>query len=104
MLALGRYWAHATPCTPACTVLSRPDRLAKSIDLVLEIYRCTEVFPKTEAYGLVSQLRRGAISVPSNIAEGHERISTSEFRQFLGRALGSLMEIETQIIVAEQLG
>jgi four helix bundle protein len=76
----------------------------KSIELVLEIYRCTNAFPRTETYGLVSQLRRAAISVPSNIAEGHERISTGQFRQFLGRALGCLMEIETQIIVAERLG
>ena len=76
----------------------------KSVALVLEIYRHTESFPKTEIYGLVSQLRRAAVSVPSNVAEGHARRSTGEFRQFLGHALGSLMEMETQIIIAEGLG
>ena len=76
----------------------------KSMDLVIEVYRCTEQFPKSEAYGLVSQLRRAAVSVPSNIAEGHSRASTGEFRQFIGHALGSLVEIETQIEIAHRLG
>jgi four helix bundle protein len=76
----------------------------KSLDLVTEIYRCTQAFPKVELYGLISQLRRAAVSVPSNIAEGHARLTTGEFRQFLGHALGSLMEIETQILIAERLG
>ena len=88
------------------TVRSYRDLIAwqKSIDLVAEIYRCTQTFPRTETYGLVSQLRRAAVSVPSNIAEGHARLTTGEFRQFLGHALGSLTEIETQIIIAERLG
>ena len=76
----------------------------KSVDLVIEIYRSTQSFPRVETYGLISQLRRAAISIPSEIAEGHERISTGEFRQFLGHALGALMEIETQFLIAQELG
>ncbi len=72
--------------------------------LVLNVYRCTRAFPKIETYGLTSQLRREVISVPSNIAEGQGRFSTGEFRQFLGNARGSLMEVETQILVAQDLG
>jgi four helix bundle protein len=72
--------------------------------LVLEVYRSTQGFPKIETYGLTSQLRRAAVSVPSNIAEGQARLSTGEFRQFLGTARGSLMEIETQVLIARSLG
>jgi four helix bundle protein len=75
----------------------------KAIDLVTEIYRCTQSFPKPETYGLIAQLRRAAVSVPSNIAEGHARLTTQEFRYSLGHALGSLAEIETQIIVSQRL-
>lgn len=91
-------------CVPI--VRSYRDLIAwqKSIDLVTEIYRCTQTFPKSETYGLMSQLRRAAVSVPSNIAEGHARLTTGEFRQFLGHALGSLMEIETQVLISERLG
>lgn len=76
----------------------------KAMDLVAEIYSSTQVFPKAEMYGLVSQLRRAAVSVPSDIAEGHARQSTGEFRQFLGHALGSVAELDTQILIGEKLG
>lgn len=75
----------------------------KAMSLVLEIYRSTQGFPKIETYGLTSQLRRAAVSIPSNIAEGQARLSTGEFKQFLGNARGSLMEVETQIILAQSL-
>jgi four helix bundle protein len=76
----------------------------KSLALVLDIYRRTQAFPKTETYGVTSQLRRAAVSVPSNIAESQARLSTGEFKHFLGNARGSLMEIETQIMIARDLG
>jgi len=76
----------------------------KSIELVTDVYRCTRKLPREEIYGLTSQLRRAAVSIPSNIAEGQGRRSTREFKQFLGLARGSLFEVETQIIIAKQLG
>jgi four helix bundle protein len=72
--------------------------------LVTEIYRVTRTFPKEEQYGLVSQIRRAAVSVPSNLAEGHGRNSRNEFRQFIGQARGSLPEVETQLEIAKNLG
>lgn len=75
----------------------------KSMDLVTEIYKITKGFPKEEIYGLTSQIRRSSVSVPSNIAEGTVRKSDKEFKQFLFIALGSLSELETQIIIAKNL-
>jgi len=75
----------------------------KAMELVTEIYRVTKKFPKEEVFGLVRQLRRSAISIPSNIAEGKGRLSKGEFRQFLGNARGSLAEVETQILIAQNL-
>ena len=74
-----------------------------SIDLVKDIYTLTESFPKDEQFGLTSQLRRAAVSVPSNIAEGSARNGNKEFIQFCYISLGSLSEVETQIIIATEL-
>ena len=71
--------------------------------LVKQIYETTENFPKEEIYGLTSQIRRAAVSVPSNIAEGQGRDLTKEFLHHLSIAYGSLMETETQILIAESL-
>jgi len=73
----------------------------KAMDLVTAIYRLTASFPKEEVYALTSQLRRAAVSVPSNIAEGQGRHGAAEFRHFLRQASGSLMELETQVMIAE---
>jgi four helix bundle protein len=75
----------------------------RAIDLTVCIYKLTQRFPKEEMYGLVSQLRRASVSVASNIAEGRGRLNPAEFRQFLGIALGSTFEVQTQLIVARRL-
>ncbi len=75
----------------------------KSIPLVKEIYELTQNFPDSEKYGLVSQMRRCAVSIPSNIAEGSGRNSDKEFIQFLYYALGSIAELETQLIISKEL-
>jgi len=75
-----------------------------AISLVKIIYEITKTFPNSELYGLTSQIRRAAVSVPSNIAEGHIRAHTAKFRQFLFISLGSLAELETQVIIADELG
>ena len=70
----------------------------------MSIYRLTVGFPKDELFGLTSQIRRAGVSVASNIAEGHARLSTGEFKQFLGMARGSNAEVETQLVIARELG
>jgi four helix bundle protein len=75
----------------------------RAIDLTVCIYKLTQKFPKEETYGLTSQLRRASVSVASNIAEGRGRLNPGEFRQFLGIALGSAFEIQTQLLVARRL-
>jgi four helix bundle protein len=76
----------------------------KSLELAVRAYSMTRDFPREELYGLTSQIRRSAVSVPSNIAEGQGRLSTGEFRQFLGIARGSNFEFQTQLEVARSLG
>jgi four helix bundle protein len=76
----------------------------KSIDFVAEIYKVTKNFPKEETFGLQSQIRRAAVSIPSNISEGASRSSKKEFIQFLYISMGSASELETQIIIANKIG
>ena len=75
-----------------------------SLDLVEDIYKLTKSFPASENFGLTSQLRRAAVSLPSNIAEGASRASTKDFIRFLNISTGSLAEIETQLVIAERIG
>ncbi len=75
----------------------------RSIELAVEIYKLTESFPKTEIYGLTSQTRRSAISIPANIAEGWSRQYTKEYIQFLHVARGSGTELETHLVIAYRL-
>ena len=75
----------------------------KAKALAVGIYRATETFPRTEIYGLTSQIRRAAVSVASNIAEGQGRLTLGEFQHFLGQARGSLLELDTQVAIALDL-
>jgi four helix bundle protein len=70
------------------------------MEIVVDVYKCTKGFPKEEMYGLISQMRRAALSIPSNVAEGFNRYHNKEYRQFLYIALGSCAELETQIEVS----
>jgi four helix bundle protein len=74
-----------------------------SVELAEQVYRLTQHFPKQEMYGLSVQIQKAAVSVPANIAEGHARDSTKEFLHHLSISLGSLAELETQLILAERL-
>jgi len=75
----------------------------ESVEMVTDIYNITKKIPKEEQFGLTNQIRRAAVSIPSNIAEGAARNSNKEFRQFLYIALGSLSELETQLIISNNL-
>lgn len=76
----------------------------KAVDITTIIYKITDNFPKTEIYGLTSQIRRAGVSIASNIAEGAARQTKKEFVQFLHCAQGSLSELDTQLIIANKLG
>jgi four helix bundle protein len=75
----------------------------EAMNLAVEVYRITESFPKSELYGLTNQIRRAAVSVPSNIAEGKGRRTDADFSVFLFRARGSLLELQTQLMLAQRL-
>jgi four helix bundle protein len=74
----------------------------KAMDLVAALYDATETFPKRETYSLTDQMRRAAVSIPSNIAEGQAHYSNREFRHFLRHSRGSLAELETQVLIAQR--
>jgi four helix bundle protein len=76
----------------------------KAMDLTVETYRLTQALPSEERFGLTVQMRRAAVSIPANIAEGHGRHHREDFRQFLSIARGSLKELETHFVIAERLG
>lgn len=76
----------------------------KAMELVVKIYHVTDEFPRQEVFGLVNQVRRAAVSIPSNIAEGQGRGTTRDFLHFLAVARGSLQEVETQLLIANRLG
>ena len=75
----------------------------KAVDLVIEIYKLTQIFPKEELYGLSQQMRRASVTIPSNIAEGYQRNHTKEYIQFLFVAKSSGSELETQLLIARRL-
>ena len=76
----------------------------RAIQMTVAVYKMTATFPKEEQFGLTSQLRRASISIASNVAEGYGRNSRGEYQQFLGIGRGSCCEVETQIVIAKELG
>ena len=82
----------------------RLDAWKEAMALVKHVYQFTETFPSSEAFGLTAQMRRAAVSIPSNLAEGAARTGAKEFAQFLNIAKGSLSELETQTLIAKDLG
>ena len=82
----------------------RLDVWKRSIDFVVAIYKMTDEFPRDERFGLTSQIRRAAVSVPANIAEGAGRHTAKEFKYFLSNAQGSVSELATELLIAQKLG
>jgi len=82
----------------------RLDVWKRSVEFVVQIYKMTETFPRDERFGLTSQVRRAAVSIPANIAEGAARQSPKEFKYFLSNAQGSVSELATEILIAQKLG
>jgi four helix bundle protein len=80
------------------------DAWNRAVDFVVVVYKVTESFPRDERFGLISQIRRAAVSVPANIAEGAARNSSKEFRHFLSNAQGSVSELATELLIAQKLG
>src|SRR5580658_5494330 len=99
------WWIPVTEARTDTAVQSFRDLVVwqRSMQLTVGIYRLTREFPREEIYGLTSQMRRSAVSIPSNIPEGQGRTSTGEFRQFLGIARGSNCELQTQLEIARTL-
>src|SRR5215510_13875710 len=101
-------WFSKTTLSHERTLSMRPhhklEAWNKAVELVIDIYRTTDSFPKEERYGLTSQIRRAAVSVPANIAEGAARFSSKEFARFLSNAQGSASELETELMIAHRLG
>ena len=77
---------------------------SRAIELVIDVYKSTDQFPKEERYGLTGQIRRAAVSIPANLAEGAGRRSQKEFAHFLSNAQGSASEVETELVIAYRLG
>jgi four helix bundle protein len=89
---------------PAMRPHEKLEAWSRAVEFVVDVYKATESFPKDERFGLTSQIRRAAVSVPANIAEGAARRSEKEFIHFLSNAQGSTSELETELIIAYRLG